>query len=302
MDQASKLRQLMGNEDNRQLMDIEYGNSNAKVIVVTSGKGGVGKTSFSVNAAMEFARKGKKVVVFDADFGLANVEVMLGIRPKYNLLDLIHNNMSMEDIITQGPENIGFISGGSGVSELATLDNDSIKLLISKLVQLDKMYDIVIIDTGAGITDSVMEFVLVGPEIVLVVTPEPTSITDSYSLLKVLRRKDKFDPLYKTINVVVNRASGEEEGIEVYNKINTVSSKFLNIDLKYMGFVPQDKNAAYAVIEQKPVVSAYPMSPASKAIAEIANKLFYDDRDQCEKKEGIARVFLNFIKSKRKKI
>lgn len=302
MDQASKLRQLMGNEDNRQLTDIEYGNSNAKVIVVTSGKGGVGKTSFSVNAAMEFARKGKKVVVFDADFGLANVEVMLGIRPKYNLLDLIHNNMSMEDIITQGPENIGFISGGSGVSELAALDNDSIKLLISKLVQLDKMYDIVIIDTGAGITDSVMEFVLVGPEIVLVVTPEPTSITDSYSLLKVLRRKDKFDPLYKTINVVVNRASGEEEGIEVYNKINTVSSKFLNIDLKYMGFVPQDKNAAYAVIEQKPVVSAYPMSPASKAIAEIANKLFYDDRDQCEKKEGIARVFLNFIKSKRKKI
>ena len=210
MDQASKLRQLMGNEDNRQLTDIEYGNSNAKVIVVTSGKGGVGKTSFSVNAAMEFARKGKKVVVFDADFGLANVEVMLGIRPKYNLLDLIHNNMSMEDIITQGPENIGFISGGSGVSELATLDNDSIKLLISKLVQLDKMYDIVIIDTGAGITDSVMEFVLVGPEIVLVVTPEPTSITDSYSLLKVLRRKDKFDPLYKTINVVVDRASGED--------------------------------------------------------------------------------------------
>ena len=195
MDQASKLRQLMGNEDNRQLMDIEYANSSAKVIVVTSGKGGVGKTSFSVNAAMEFARKGKKVVVFDADFGLANVEVMLGIRPKYNLLDLIHNNMSMEDIITQGPENIGFISGGSGVSELATLDNDSIKLLISKLVQLDKMYDIVIIDTGAGITDSVMEFVLVSPEVVLVVTPEPTSITDSYSLLKVLRRKDKFNPL-----------------------------------------------------------------------------------------------------------
>ncbi|MDE5872771.1 MAG: P-loop NTPase, partial [Lachnospiraceae bacterium] len=114
MDQASKLRQLMGNEDNRQLTDIEYGNSNAKVIVVTSGKGGVGKTSFSVNAAMEFARKGKKVVIFDADFGLANVEVMLGIRPKYNLLDLINNNMSMEDIITQGPENIGFISGGSG--------------------------------------------------------------------------------------------------------------------------------------------------------------------------------------------
>lgn len=290
MDQASKLRQLVDSENN---MDT------ARVIVVTSGKGGVGKTSFSVNIAMELAKKGKKVVVFDADFGLANVEVMLGIRPKYNLLDLIKNNMSIEQIITPGPENIGFISGGSGVSELAVLDKDSIKLLISKLKKLDKIYDVVIIDTGAGITDSVMEFVLVSPEVILVVTPEPTSITDSYSLLKVLRRKEKFNPLYKTINVVVNRVENEKEAIEVYGKINTVSSKFLNTKLKYMGFVPQDKNASYAIIEQKPVVSAYPMSPASKAISDIASKLSDEEKDSFEKKEGIARIFLNFIKSKR---
>lgn len=154
----------------------------------------------------------QKVVVFDADFGLANVEVMLGIRPQYNLLDLIHNNKSMTEIITQGPEGIGFISGGSGVSELATLDNASIKLLISELVKLDQMYDVVIIDTGAGITDSVMEFVMMSPEVVLVVTPEPTSITDSYSLLKVLRRKNSFNPLYKTIHVVANRVEMRRKG------------------------------------------------------------------------------------------
>lgn len=291
MDQATKLRQMV---------DAEKTIENARVIVVTSGKGGVGKTSLSVNLAMELRKRGKRVIIFDADFGLANVEVMLGIRPRYNLLDLIHNDKSMTDIITKGPDDVGFISGGSGVSEMATLDSESIKLLISKLAQLDALCDVLIIDTGAGITDSVMEFVLVSPEVLLVVTPEPTSITDAYSLLKVLRRKDGFNPLYKKIHVVTNRVTDEDEGLEIYNKINTVSSKFLNTKLQYLGAVPQDKTASYAVIEQKPVVSAYPGSQVSKAIAQIASKLSDDTRDEYEKKEGIARVFLNFIKTRRK--
>ncbi|MBE5943914.1 MAG: MinD/ParA family protein [Lachnospiraceae bacterium] len=291
MDQASKLRQMVSTNNEM---------TNARVIAVTSGKGGVGKTSFSVNLAIEIAKMGKKVVIFDADFGLANVEVMLGIRPKYNLLDLIHNNKSIEEIITNGPNNIGFISGGSGVSELATLDKDSIKILISEMVKLDNLYDVVIIDTGAGITDSVMEFVMVSPEIVLVVTPEPTSITDAYSLLKVLRRKDKFNPLYKTINVVSNRISDENEGMDIYNKINTVSSKFLNTKLKFLGNIPQDKNASLAIIEQKPVTMAYPTSPVAKGIHTIATKLMQDEEIVNAPKDGIARVFFDFIKSRRK--
>jgi flagellar biosynthesis protein FlhG len=267
---------------------------------VTSGKGGVGKTSLSVNLAIEMAKRGKRVVIFDADFGLANVEVMLGIRPKYNLLDLIHDDKTIEEIITGGPHGIGFISGGSGVAELATLDNESIKLLVSKMVQLDNMYDIVIIDTGAGITDSVMEFVMVSPEVLLVVTPEPTSITDAYSLLKILRRKDDFNPLYKTINVVANRTSEEDEGREIFNKIDTVSSKFLNTKLNFYGSIPQDKSASMAIIQQKAVVMSYPGSPMSKAVSELADKLFDDSRGTEEKKEGgIARVFLNFIKTRR---
>ena len=290
MDQASKLRQMVQTNS-------EF--TTARVIAVTSGKGGVGKTSFSVNLAIEMAKRGKRVVVFDADFGLANVEVMLGIRPQFNLLDLIHNNKSIEEIITTGPNGIGFISGGSGVSELATLDNDSIKLLISKLVELDKLYDVVIIDTGAGITDSVMEFVLVSPEVILVVTPEPTSITDSYSLLKILRRKQEFNPLYKTINVVANRTMDDSEGYEIYNKINTVSSKFLNTKLNYLGDIPYDKNASLAVIEQKPITIAYPNSNAAKAIMALADSFFEDKREFEERKEGgIARVFLNFIRSR----
>ncbi len=291
MDQASKLREMM--ETKREELT-------SRVIAVTSGKGGVGKTTLSVNLAIEIAKTGKKVVVFDADFGLANVEVMLGIRPQYNLLDLIHNKKKIEQIITKGPEGIGFISGGSGVSELAMLDNTSIKLLISELVKLDKMYDVVIIDTGAGITDSVLEFVMVSPEVLLVVTPEPTSITDAYSLLKVLRRKETFNPIYKTINVVSNRVTNENEGMEIYNKINTVSSKFLNTKLKFLGSVVHDKNASMAIIEQKPVVMAYPASSSARDISALADRLLNETKEEYKAKEGIAKVFLDFIKSKRK--
>lgn len=291
MDQASKLRELV--QANQEV-------SNARVIAVTSGKGGVGKTTLSVNIALEMAKRGKKVVIFDADFGLANVEVMLGIRPQYNLLDLIHNNKTMAEIITNGPEGIGFISGGSGVSELAALDNASIKLLISELVKLDQMYDVVIIDTGAGITDSVMEFVMMSPEVLLVVTPEPTSITDSYSLLKVLRRKNSFNPIYKTIHVVANRVESEMEGTEIYNKIDTVSSKFLNTKLQFLGSILQDRNASMAVIEQKPLIHAYPNTAASKGIHQLVAKLMDETIDEYKKKEGIARVFIDFFRSKKR--
>ncbi|MBQ8923640.1 MAG: MinD/ParA family protein [Lachnospiraceae bacterium] len=294
MDQASKLREMVKTSNN-------VGNS--RVIAVTSGKGGVGKTSISVNLAIELSERGKKVVIFDADFGLANVEVMLGIRPKYNLLDLIHNEKSIEEIITTGPKGIGFISGGSGVSELAALDNESIKILISGLAKLDKMYDVVIIDTGAGITDAVMEFVMVSPEVLLVVTPEPTSITDAYSLLKVLRRNEKFNPIYKTIRVISNRVENDAEGIEIFEKINTVSSKFLNTKLEYLGSIIQDKNASRAIIEQKPVVMAYPTTSSSKCISVLADKLtnLSDDDIAQGDNDGIARIFFEFIKARRRK-
>ena len=292
MDQATKLREMV---------QEEQGFSNARVIAVTSGKGGVGKTSLSVNLAIMLSRMGKRVVVFDADFGLANVEVMLGIRPRYNLLDVIHNEKRIEEIITEAPNKIGFISGGSGVSELATLDSECIQSLILELTKLDTMYDVVIIDTGAGITDSVMEFVMVSPEVLLVVTQEPTSITDAYSLLKVLRRKEKFNPLYKTIHVVANRVDDADEGLEIFNKINTVSTKFLNTKLQYLGAVVQDRNASMAIIEQKPMVIAFPQSQASKDMTQVAYKLMNASQEEYKKNDGIAKVFLNFIRSRKKK-
>lgn len=290
MDQADKLREKVEMLNDRV--------PSSRVITVTSGKGGVGKTSISVNLALQLKEQGKNVVILDADFGLANVEVMLGIRPQYNLVDLIYNNKTIEEIITEGPMGIGFISGGSGVQDLVNLDKERIKKLIAKMVKLDSLYDVIIIDTGAGIADSVIEFVLSSPEVLLVVTPEPTSITDAYSLLKAVNRKKDFKREQKSIKVIANRVENGEEGQEIYNKISIVVSKFLNIQLEYIGYIPLDKKIANAVIEQKPVSLSAPNSEAAIHIRGICNKLL-DIPEEEDSKMGIAKVLLNFIKSKK---
>lgn len=290
MDQADKLREKV------ELLKEQAPTS--RVIAVTSGKGGVGKTSLSVNLALQFQEQGKKVVILDADFGLANVEIMLGIRPQYNLADLIFNNKSIEEIITQGPMGVGFISGGSGVQDLVNLDKEKLKKLIAKLVKLDSLYDVIIIDTGAGIADSVIEFVLSSPEVLLVVTPEPTSITDAYSLLKAVNRKKDFNREQKSIKVVANRVENDEEGQEIYEKISVVASKFLNIEMEYLGYIPQDKRLTNAVVEQKPVSIHYPNSESALRIKSICGKLLNKSFEDVEK-VGIAKVLLNFIKTKK---
>lgn len=290
MDQADKLRKKV------ELLKEQV--PSARVIAVTSGKGGVGKTSISVNLALQFCNQGKKVVILDADFGLSNVEVMLGIRPQYNMADLIFNNKSIEEIITEGPQGIGFISGGSGVQDLVNLDKERIKKLIAKLVKLDSLYDVVIVDTGAGISDSVIEFVLSSPEVLLVVTPEPTSITDAYSLLKAVNRKKDFNREQKSIKVITNRVSGQDEGQEIYNKISIVVSKFLNIQLEYLGYIPYDRKIADAVIDQTPFSLSNPNGEPALRIRNICGKLL-DIPENEENKMGIAKVLLNYIKSKK---
>ncbi len=292
MDQAASLR--------AQVSQQKSPISSARVISVTSGKGGVGKTSFSVNLAIQFKKLGKRVVILDADFGLSNVEVMLGIRPKYNLADLIFHEKSIEDIITMGPMDIGFISGGSGVQELVNLDKHQIKLLISKIAMLDSLYDIIIIDTGAGISDAVLEFVLSSPEIMMVVTPEPTSITDAYALLKAVNRKKEFDASKKTIRILSNRVESEEEGTEIFNKLNTVSSKFLNVPLQYIGFLMNNAKVSRAVIDQKPLSISEPEGEIARAIQDIADRILNDQNYEKQEKQGIAGLFLNYIKTRRR--
>lgn len=293
MDQAEQLRRLVNKNS--------HPRSIARVITITSGKGGVGKSSVSVNLAIQLSRMGKKVVIFDADFGLANIEIMLGIRPQYNLADLMFRGKNLQDIITEGPDKIGFISGGSGIQELTRLSREQIIYLTQKLFQLDKLADIIIIDTGAGIADSVIEFVAASSEVIIVATPEPTSITDAYALLKTLNKKSEFSVDNTNICMLANRISGEDDGKELYEKLRVVSDKFLQIPLTYLGGIPQDNNVSKAVIRQKPVTQLYPNSDASKAIMKIAERLCNNTEEIVQEKKGMAQLFSYLIKSKYRK-
>ncbi len=265
MDQAENLRNIVKMQNQKEI-------SNARVISVTSGKGGVGKSSTSINLALNFQKKGKKVVILDADFGLANVEVMFGVIPKYNLSDLLFKGKELRDIITEGPNGVGFISGGSGIAKLTNMDKGQVRMLVRKLAELDEIADVILIDTGAGISPSVMEFLLASPETILVTTPEPTSITDSYALLKALGMNEDFDTSRK-IKLLANKVYDEEEGRNLYEKLSIVVSKFLGIDLEYLGYVPDDPNIRRAIMKQKPVSIIYPNSMAAKRYQAVVERL-----------------------------
>lgn len=292
MDQAEKLRNIVKSQE----AAIK---SKAKMITVTSGKGGVGKSSVSVNLAVQFRKMGYKVFIFDADFGLANVEVMFGAIPKYNLSDVIFHGKQIEEIIVNGPMDIKFVSGGSGISELSNITLENAKFLASKLVKLEDMADIIIVDTGAGISEVVMEFVKSSREVILVTTPEPTSITDSYALLKALSKSPDYDSEHTTVNVVSNKVDNQAEGNQVYNKLSIVSEKFLNVNLNFLGYIPSDSNLMKAVMQQKPVSMVHENSKASLAFKRIAEELVKEDSSgKGKEKTGISQVFLNIFRVK----
>ncbi len=293
MDQAEKLRKMVKEQASPRRV--------ARVITVTSGKGGVGKSSISVNLAIALSRLGNRVIILDADFGLANVEVMLGIRPQYNLADLMFRGKSLSDIITAGPENIGFISGGSGIQELTNLTRDQIVYLIQKLVELDEKADVIIVDTGAGIADTVLEFVAASSEVLLVATPEPTSITDAYALLKTLNRRTDITLKDTTIKMIANRIDSYDDGKELYDKLSLVVNKFLSLKLEYLGAVPQDPSVSRAVMKQKPAIDLFPNSHFSKSLMNFAKVLCEDKEDQVQSKKGIAQLFTNLLRSRIKK-
>lgn len=294
MDQAENLRNIVKQQNS-------INERCARVITVTSGKGGVGKSSISINLAIQFAKQGKKVIIFDADFGLANIEVMLGAIPKFNLADMIFNGKEFKDIIVNGPMDIGFISGGSGINRLANMTKDQVMFLVYKLRELETLADVIIVDTGAGISDSVLEFVMTSSEVILVTTPEPTSITDSYALLKSLNAKSGFNKEETVINVVANRVDDYDEGLNLYNKLSLVVDKFLNIHLKFLGIIPVDSNMQKSVMQQKPVSIAYPNSQSTKSFEKIMDVLLGEDKDGNVKKKGLAGAIVNMFKNARKK-
>ena len=288
MDQAEQLRNIIkANSLPQRPM--------ARVITVTSGKGGVGKSNTAINLAIQFRKMGQRVIILDADFGLANIEIMFGAVPKHNLCDLIYQGKNIKDIITWGPMEVGFISGGSGIAGMSNLSRDYLNYIIQNLAELDEMADTIIVDTGAGISDAVLEFLVASGEILLVTTPEPTSITDSYSLLKALGRHPRYSSETTQIKVIANKVMNETEAEALYAKLEAVVDRYLKVPISYLGMIPQDIQLARAVMQQTPVSLDNPKARSAVAYEVIAAKLMNKELNKNVTKRGMAAFFSHMI-------
>ena len=294
MDQASQLRNIIKSQNAPQ-------RPLARVITVTSGKGGVGKSNTSINLAIQFKKMGQRVIILDADFGLANIEVMFGAVPKHNLADLIYQGKNIKDIITWGPMDVGFISGGSGIASMSNLSREHLTYIIQNLAELDAIADIIIVDTGAGISDAVLEFLVASGEIIIVTTPEPTSITDSYSLLKALARHPRFSTENSQLKVLANKVENAAEGQALYNKLNAVVARYLKLPVNYIGAIPEDSLLSRAVMQQMPVSIQSPNAKSALAYETIAKNLMNNENVQTVKKRGMAAFFSHIVVGKKAK-
>jgi flagellar biosynthesis protein FlhG len=260
-DQAERLREIVRGSKNPA--------SQTRVIAVTSGKGGVGKTNFSVNLGIALARLGARPLLVDADLGLANVDVIMGIIPPYNLGHVILGEKKISDVMINGPAGLRVIASGSGVYRLANLSEKSLEQCLQDLNEIEKYTDIMIIDTGAGLSKNVLKFVLAAGEVIVVTTPEPTSITDAYGVIKVVASSDQNTSIW----VVVNMVRNEEEGAQVVDRLATVSKRFLGVELSALGYIPYDSIVTKAVKEQQPFIISHPRSMAGQSITLIARNL-----------------------------
>ena len=240
-----------------------------KVIAVTGGKGGVGKTNVSVNLSVALADMGRRVVLMDADLGLANVDVMLGVKPKRNIVDVLSGECELSDVLVEVSENFSIVPASSGTQEMTALGAHEHAELIHAFSSLDNTLDVLVIDTAAGISDSVVSFVRAAQEVVVVVCDEPTSITDAYGLIKLLHR----DYGLTRFRVLANMVRSEQEGRAMFGKLMTVTDRFLDVTLQYLGSIPFDENVRKAVRKQKPLIELYSSCKAAVALRNFAKKV-----------------------------
>jgi flagellar biosynthesis protein FlhG len=241
-----------------------------RVIGVTSGKGGVGKTNVAANLALIAAKQGQRVLIIDGDMGLANVEILYGIRPKHHLGHLLQGDVSPRDVLAIAPGGVRVLPAGNGLQQLTRLDDGQRLRLVSALEELEDDFDIVLLDSGAGIGDNVLFFVGAAQEALLVVSPEPTSLTDAYATIKVLCQ----DAGVRYFDVVVNQSGTEAQARDIFDKLTTVAGRFLDAKVRWLGWVPRDENVHRAVMAQRPLVELFPSSPATRALNGIADALF----------------------------
>lgn len=292
-DQAETLRELMKNQNQESssvtaTMEPANSKSNSKtrIIAVASGKGGVGKTNISANLAITYAKMGKKVVILDADLGLANVNVILGIIPKFNLYHVIRKQKTMKDIIYETEYGIKMIAGASGFSRIANLSEEERQTFISSFSEIEDA-DILIIDTSAGVSESVLSFLEAADDVVIVTTPEPTAITDAYGIIKVM--STEIDRTDLSIKLIVNRTQSVTEGKKVATRVINIAGQFLNQKIDYLGCIYDDVTVQNCVRKQKPFTIYEPKSKASICLDHLVHRL-----ENIEYKEG--KGLNNFIR------
>lgn len=277
-DQAEDLKTLMKNKNNgnKDLSGLPP-KRKTRIIAVTSGKGGVGKTNISTNMGIAYAKMGKKVIVIDADLGLANVNVMMNIIPKYNLYHVIKKQKRMSDIIIDTEYGIKLIAGASGFSRIANMEEAERADFIKELYTLAEA-DIIIIDTSAGVSKNVLGFVAAADEVVIVTTSEPTAITDAYGIIKIIATEvDNYD---LNLKMVVNRVNSALEGKKIAERLIQIAAQFLNLKVEYLGFIYNDISVEQAVLRQKPFFIYSPKSKASGCLRHIVAKLEKTDYNE----------------------
>ena len=274
-DQASRLRNLLEEMSEEEVgakkigeleLDVE---ENTRVIAITSGKGGVGKTNLAVNLAIAMQTAGKKVLLIDADIGMANVNVLMGRVTKRSIVDLLEDEIELEDVVEEGLAGVKYISGVAGFETALNVNRSEQRKIHRKLGRVSELADIIIIDTGAGLSRYVIEFILAAHEVLLVTTPEPTSLADAYTVVKAYSKYSKN----RSIKLVVNRIRDEEESFEVVERLNQTTQKFLKLSVDCLGYIYEDRAVRAAVKNQEPFILSKPNSPASLCVKELAKSL-----------------------------
>lgn len=270
--------QILGQDQNK-----------TRVITVCSGKGGVGKSNFVVNLGIALAGYGQRVILLDADLGLANLDVLLGIVPSYNLAHVMAGEKTLSEILYEGPSGIKILPGGTGMHELTDLTEWQLETFLAKLSKMEGAAEYLLIDTGAGLSKTVLSFTLAADEVIVITTVEPTAITDAYGLIKTIRQKR----YQGKISIVVNRVASEAEALVVYNKLKVVISRFLKHSIDYLGCLREDTKVGKSVQEQQPFFLAYPNSIAAHDINTMAAKIS-NQEDQQVLNKGI-KIFLTKV-------
>jgi flagellar biosynthesis protein FlhG len=257
------------------------GRKEAKVMAIVSGKGGVGKSNFSLNFAINLTRKGHSVLLLDMDIGMGNIDILLGQSSKVSFIDIFQPDMSIQDIIKHGPEGLSYISGGTGLTNLFKLDAVKLNYLLNLLERLSLQYDYILFDMGAGITEEILQFLLSVHEIILITTPEPTSMTDAYSMLKFISSRDSDADFY----LVVNRAQSTEDGTNTLIRLSQVIKQFLQKEVTILGYLPDDRIVNKAVSRQIPFSVFDPKSKISTALVALTERYLLGIKEDYEKEK-----------------